>query len=116
MGGTLNNMGCQSLIVGSVEDHAHVLFMLSRTRSLSDVIGKLKSASSSWIKSQNLTLATFEWQAGYGAFSVSQSNVESVREYIRNQKEHHKSESFQDEFRRFLIRYEVEFDERYVWD
>ena len=116
MGGALNNMGCQSLIVGFVEDHVHVLFMLSRTRSLSDVIGKLKSTSSSWIKSQNPTLANFEWQAGYGAFSVSHSNVESVREYIRNQKEHHKSESFQDEFRRFLIRYEVEYDERYIWD
>ena len=116
MGGGLNNMGCQSLIVGSVEDHAHVLFMLARTKSVSDVVGKLKSTSSRWIKSHIPSSANFEWQAGYGAFSVSQSIVEAVREYIRNQKEHHRTESFPDEFRRWLGRYEIEFDERHVWD
>ena len=116
LGGTANNLGCQSLIVGGVADHVHILFQLGRTITISDAIGKLKSTSSLWINQQNLVVGQFQWQAGYAVFSVSQSNVEAVRTYIRNQVEHHAKVSFQDELREWLMRYEIEWDERYVWD
>ena len=97
-------------------DHVHVLFMLARTDCLSDVVGQLKRGSSAWLKTKGDALATFHWQNGYGAFSVSQSGVEGVREYIRSQHEHHQQLPFQDEFCAFLRRYGITFDERYVWD
>jgi REP element-mobilizing transposase RayT len=116
VGGAINGLGCQSLVVGGVEDHLHCLVVLGRTLSISEAMRKIKSTSSLWIN-QNCGLANpFHWQAGYGAFSVSQSNVEAVREYIQRQREHHKTQSFQDEFREWLRRYEIEWDERYVWD
>lgn len=93
-----------------------MLFQLGRTISIADAISKIKSTSSAWVN-QTCGLATpFHWQAGYAAFSVSQSNVEAVREYIRNQAKHHATQSFQDELRKWLRRYEIEFDERYLWD
>jgi REP-associated tyrosine transposase len=116
MGGAANNLGCQSLIVGGMPDHVHLLFQLGRTITIADAIGKIKSTSSLWINEKHVVAAKFQWQAGYGAFSVSQSNVEAVRTYIRNQAEHHKHQSFQDEFREWLRRYEIEWDERFVWD
>jgi REP element-mobilizing transposase RayT len=116
LGGAANNLGCQSLIVGGVEDHVHMLYQLGRTISLADSIGKIKSTSSSWINQTRGLPDPFHWQAGYAAFSVSQSNVEAVREYIRRQKEHHQRQSYQDELREWLRRYEIEWDERYVWD
>jgi hypothetical protein len=75
-----------------------------------------KTDSSQWIKKKDRSLRSFSWQKGYGAFSVSQSNVEKVKKYIQNQKEHHANYSFQDEFRSLLRKYKVEYDERYVWD
>jgi REP element-mobilizing transposase RayT len=116
MGGAANNLDCQSLIVGGVADHAHLLFQLGRTITIADAIGKNKSTSSSWINQSRGLAAPFHWQAGYGVFSVSQSHIEAVREYIRQQVKHHARASFQDEFRAFLQRYEIEWDERYVWD
>jgi REP element-mobilizing transposase RayT len=114
--GILKNIGSPSLEVNCVEDHAHILFLLSKTRSLSEVVEDVKTGSSKWLKTQDARLKDFHWQAGYGAFSVSQSSVASVCEYIVNQQEHHRRTSFQDEFRAFLTRHGVEFDERYVWD
>jgi len=90
--------------------------MLSRTRTLSDVVGQVKSGSSAWLKTKGTVFAGFHWQNGYGAFSVSQSGLDGVREYIRRQYDHHQRMPFQDEFRAFLRRYAIEFDERYVWD
>jgi REP element-mobilizing transposase RayT len=116
LGGAIINAGCQSLTVGGVADHVHCLFVLGRTLSISEALGKIKTVSSVWINQTRGLNGSFNWQAGYGAFSVSQSNVEPVREYIRNQREHHKRQSFQDEFREWLRRYEIEWDERYVWD
>jgi putative transposase len=116
LGGSLNNLGCRSLLVGGVEDHVHLLFALARTVSIADTMGTVKKASSSWVNEYGKTETPFAWQAGYAVFSVSQSNVEAVREYIRNQPEHHKKQSFQDELREWLTRYEEEFDERYLWD
>lgn len=116
IGGAFNNLGCQSLGVGGVSDHVHCLFQLARTLAPSDAVAKIKSSSSAWINQSHGPRVPFQWQAGYAAFSVSQSNVDAVREYIRRQPEHHATQSFQDELREWLRRYHVDWDERYVWD
>jgi REP element-mobilizing transposase RayT len=116
LGGTANNLGCQSLIVGGVADHAHMLFQLGRTIAIADAVGKIKSTSSAWVNQTRGLPVPFHWQGGYAAFSVSQSNVDAVREDIRKQPEHHAKQSFQDELREWLKKYEIEWDERYVWD
>src|SRR3954466_839419 len=116
MGGILRDLQSPSIEINSESDHAHVLFLLSRTHFPSDVVGQLKRGSSAWLKTMGPAFAGFHWQNGYGAFSVSQSSVAEVREYIQRQHEHHKRLSFQDEFRAFLQRHEISFDERYVWD
>ena len=116
MGGTLNGMGCIPLEINSEPDHIHLLFVLTRTKAFSDVVGKLKTSVTEWLHEQSPLYRNFHWQAGYGAFSVSQSSVNDVRDYIRNQREHHRVRTFQEEFRALLIKYEVEFDEHYVWD
>jgi putative transposase len=116
LGGSANNLGCQSLLVGGVADHIHMLFTLGRTITIAEAVGKIKSTSSLWVNQTRGPITPFHWQAGYGAFSVSQSNIDALREYIRGQPEHHKRQSFQDEFREWLRRYEIEWDERYVWD
>jgi REP element-mobilizing transposase RayT len=116
LGGTANSLGCQSLIVGGVADHIHMLFVLARTLSIADAVGKLKSTSSTWINQSGKLRGHFQWQAGYSVFSVSQSNVQAVREYILHQPEHHATQSFQDELRDWLKAYELEWDEQYLWD
>ncbi|MBI3874414.1 MAG: IS200/IS605 family transposase [Verrucomicrobia bacterium] len=116
MGGTLKGLGCSSIEINTEPDHAHLLFLMTRTETVSTVVGQLKKSANDWLRTRGPQFAHFYWQGGYGAFSVSQSAVEDVREYIRNKHEHHKRVSFQDEFRAFLKRYEMEFDERYVWD
>ena len=114
--GVLKNMGCPPLLLDSVEDHIHVLFGLSRTVALSKVVKTVKKASSKWLKTQHPDLLQFAWQAGHGAFSVSESQVDAVRTYIAGQRAHHRRVSFQDEFRALLAEYDIEYDERYVWD
>jgi len=116
MATVLKNKECPALIINSVEDHVHVLFLLHRTVALSTVVGEVKAASSKWLKSQSHDLANFSWQAGFGAFSVSESNLVTVRCYTENQKEHHRKVSFQDELRLFLEKHDVHYDERYLWD
>ena len=116
LGGILTHLDCHSLIVGGVEDHVHLLHTLSRTYAIAEVVKEIKRGSSIWLKTKSPKLADFEWQAGYGAFSIGQSQVDDVRAYITGQEEHHRKISFQDEFRALLKRYEIEFDERYVWD
>ena len=105
-----------SWAVAKDEDHVHLLFTMTRTDTVADVIKELKRSSSVWLKGTFPELATFAWQNGYGIFSIGFSQIESVRDYIAGQEEHHRTVSFQDEFREFLKRYEIEFDERYVWD
>ncbi len=104
-----------ALTIGGVEDHVHALFILSKNHALKKVIEEVKKSSSKWIK-QNGGPSIFEWQSGYAAFSVSQSAAPDVNFYIRNQEEHHKRMTFQDELRVLFRKHEVEFDERYVWD
>jgi len=112
----LGNMGCPAILINSVEDHVHVLFELCRTVAVSKAVEEVKKSSSKWMKTQEVGSSSFAWQAGYGAFSVSESNLEMVRRYIERQKEHHRKQSFQEEYRAFLERHKVAFDERYVWD
>jgi putative transposase len=116
MGGILNGLGCSPIEINTEPDHAHLLFAMTRTESISNVVGQMKKSSNDWLRNRDQQFKNFYWQGGYGAFSVSQSAVGEVRQYIRNQREHHKKVSFQDEFRTFLKRYEIEFDEQYVWD
>jgi REP element-mobilizing transposase RayT len=116
LGGTLTHLDCQPLIIGGIEDHVHLLFAHSRTATVADVVKELKRGSSVWLKTKSPTLSEFAWQNGYGVFSIGQSQVEDVRAYIAGQEEHHRKISFQEEFRRLLQRYDVAFDERYVWD
>ena len=112
----LQNLGATPVLINSVEDHIHLLFDLGRTTSVSKAVEDVKKSSSKWIKTQGAKFAGFAWQGGYGAFAVSESNVEAVRQYIANQREHHRKKTFQEEFRQFLERHRIPFDERYVWD
>jgi putative transposase len=116
MAAVLIKHGCQPVSINSVEDHIHILFIMSRTASVSRVVEEVKTSSSKWLKSQPGGDAAFAWQSGYGVFSVSASNVPAVRNYIARQPEHHCTRSFQDELRALLERHGVEYDERYVWD
>ena len=113
---TLKANNCPTLIVGGVADHVHALFVLSKNHSIASIGWEIKRSSSKWVKTQNSALRKFYWQEGYGAFSVSQSHVAQVEKYILNQEEHHRENSFQDEFRSFLKKYQIDYDERYVWD
>jgi putative transposase len=115
MAGIFSPLDSPAILIGGVEDHVHVLFNLSRSHALKEVVGKVKAESSAWIKKNSLH-HDFYWQAGYGAFSVSETNVETVRKYIRNQEEHHRRISFQDEFRALCEKHGLEIDERYAWD
>jgi putative transposase len=116
LGGECNKLECPVLRVGGVADHVHILCRLSKTVSVSDLVKEVKRESSLWIKMKSADLANFYWQQGYGAFSVSPGHIAGLIDYINNQEEHHKNETFQDEFRRLLTKYAIEWDERYVWD
>jgi len=116
LGTVLQNLGCPALLMNSVEDHIHILFELNRTITISQVVETVKTDSSKWIKTQDAKCAGFAWQSGYGAFSVSESNVPAVRDYIANQREHHRAKTFQEEYRAFLEKHGVDYDERWVWD
>lgn len=116
LAGICKKQDCPALIIGGVEDHVHILCRLGKTIEVATLIREVKRGSSLWIKVQRKDLQDFHWQDGYGAFSVSPSHVPDLKEYIANQEEHHRRESFQDEFRRICKKYGVEIDERYVWD
>jgi REP element-mobilizing transposase RayT len=112
----LKNIESPALIINGIADHLHVLFALSRKLSLANVVEELKTSTSKWIKDKGQCLRGFYWQSGYGAFSVSESRVPVVKQYIANQEEHHRKRTFQDEFRQLCQRHGVPIDERYVWD
>ena len=116
LGGISKTLECPSLIVGGVEDYVHLLCRFGRTLTQAEWVKELKRVSNGWLKEHGRDYADFEWQGGYAAFSVSQSNLEQVKQYIANQEEHHKKTTFQDELRTLLRKHEIEFDERYVWD
>ncbi len=116
LGGICNKLGCQVIKIGGYTDHIHILCMLSKKITLMKLMEELKSHSSKWIKTKGAEYDNFYWQDGYGAFSVNPSEVEIVVNYIVNQKEHHSKKTFQTEYKAFLEKYKVDFDERYVWD
>ena len=112
----IEDLGCKATLINSVEDHVHLLFELGRTVAVSEVAESVKKSSSKWIKTIGSDYSDFAWQAGYGAFSVSSSNVLAVRDYVADQREHHRKLRFEDEYRALLERHGIAFDERYVWD
>jgi len=116
LGGTCNELSCSVLAVGGYVDHVHILCMLSKNIALVELIKKIKTNSSKWMKTKNSSLANFYWQDGYGAFSVNPSETKVAVNYIQHQHEHHRNKTFQEEYRAFLNKYEVDYDERYVWD
>ncbi|MCE9565136.1 MAG: transposase [Planctomycetes bacterium] len=116
LGATCLHMGSPPIIVGGVEDHVHILCRLGKGLCVSDLVRELKRESSKWLKDQSSELSNFYWQSGYGAFSVNPGHLESLNVYIATQAEHHKAETYQNEFRRYLGEYKIEYDERYVWD
>jgi putative transposase len=110
------DLGGEALRVGGVADHVHIVTTLPRTLSQAQLIEGIKKPSSKWIKGLDSKYRHFYWQRGYGAFSVSPDQLNAVLEYVERQEEHHRTRSFQEEYRDFLRKCGVEFDERYVWD
>ncbi|MDD1751284.1 MAG: IS200/IS605 family transposase [Methanothrix sp.] len=116
LGGTCNSLDCPVITVGGVADHVHILCRLSRKLSLAELLQEVKQGSSKWVKTKGGIVTKFSWQNGYGAFSIGQSDVGRVRKYIEGQEEHHRKKTFQEEFLTCLKEYEIDFDEKYVWD
>ncbi len=116
MASLFNDFGCNSLLINGTSDHVHSLFVLSRTATIADTVGHVKSNSSKWMKTKGSRLSNFNWKSGYGAFSVGQTDRDRIKNYILTQKTHHERLSFQDEFREMLKRAGIEIEERYVWD
>lgn len=114
--GICKNLESPALQIGGITDHIHILFVLSKKVSLVSFVEEVKKNSSKWIKTQGANYQNFYWQGGYGAFSVSPKKADIVKRYIANQKEHHKKKTFQNEYITFLKQYNVDYDERYVWD
>ena len=115
IGGLVNATGCQVLCVGGTENHIHALMLFSRTETIARVVEEMKRNSSRWIKTLSPHYENFAWQGGYGVFSVSQSQVDTVVSYIKNQAEHHKKQSFRDEYLEFLRLYKIDYNEQYVF-
>ena len=111
-----DNVDSPVIIINGVEDHIHGLCLLSRKFAIMKVIQEAKTETSKWLKKQSPTTREFAWQAGYGAFSVSESNIPQVRRYIENQEKHHRRMTYQDEYRELCRRHGIELDERYAWD
>ena len=116
LNGIVGNNGSKLILANGTTNHVHLLVSLGKTITISELVGDIKRSSSNWIKKQNASFGNFYWQKGYGAFSTGQSQVETVAGYIERQKEHHKKQNFKEEYRALLKRYEIEYDEQYVWD
>jgi putative transposase len=116
LGGTVKNLDGTLLSAGSVADHIHLLIAHPRTCSPAQLVQDLKTGSSKWLKTRGPRYANFHWQTGYGIFSVSASHRSAVETYLAHQAEHHRTVTFQDEYRTLLRKYDLTFDERYVWD
>ncbi len=112
----VRDMGCECPRAGGVEDHVHLAIRLSRTLTTAELVEKVKVSSSKWMKTQFSDCSAFSWQRGYGVFSVGPSDEPALLEYIDGQAKHHEKVSFQEEYRRFLLKYGISFDDRYVWD
>lgn len=116
IGNLINETGCKTLIVNGTEDHVHCLLTLKPTISISELMKVVKGKSSKFINDHQLTKHKFEWQEGYGVFSYSKSHIDAVYKYIANQEEHHKKQNFKDEYISFLNKFNVKFDEKYIFE
>ncbi len=116
IGGTLRGNKCGLLDAGGMPDHVHLLVSLARDLSTADLLRLVKCNSSRWVHETFPGMHGFAWQTGYGAFAVSVSQLDAVKAYIAHQEEHHRTRSYQDEFRAFLRTHGQEWDEQYVWD
>jgi putative transposase len=110
------NVGCEGLRVGGVEDHVHLAVRVSRTITMAQLVEELKTSSTKWLKKRSPQFVDFAWQRGYGAFSVSRSELDRLLHYIDNQVKHHQPRSFRDEYLDLLVQNGVEYDERFLWD
>ncbi|MFN3488863.1 MAG: IS200/IS605 family transposase [Emticicia sp.] len=115
MTGIVQNNGHKLLIINGMPDHVHILIGFRTTQSLSELVQVVKRDSSKWINENKLVRGKFSWQEGFGAFSYSHSHLSNVIEYIKNQEEHHKKQSFIGEYKAFLEKFEIEFDEKYIF-
>jgi REP element-mobilizing transposase RayT len=111
-----DNVDSPVVIINGVDDHVHTLCLLSRKFAIMKVVQEAKTETSKWLKKKSPTTCEFAWQGGYGAFSVSESNIPQVKKYIERQEEHHRRMTFQDEFRELCQRHGIELDERYAWN
>jgi putative transposase len=116
IGGIVRGEGGTLVEIGGISDHVHLLAKLKPTKSVFEMLNRIKSKSSKWINEDKMKVRKFGWQDGYGAFSVSESQTASMRRYIRSQEEHHRRQSFQDELRALLEKQRIEYDDRYLWD
>ncbi|OGV73352.1 MAG: transposase [Lentisphaerae bacterium RIFOXYB12_FULL_65_16] len=116
LAGACRAVGSEAYRVGGTDDHVHIACVLPRTLTMSKLLEEIKKSSSAWMKEQECGSRLFAWQAGYGAFSLGQSQMPTLLRYIDGQPDHHRTRTFKEEFHDFLKRYEVEFDERYVWN
>ncbi len=116
MAGIFKEYGSSAILIGGTNSHVHILSSLSKNYSLSTVIENVKKSSSKWIKTISLEYSKFYWQKGYGAFSIGSSQKGAVIKYIETQKEHHKNKTFKEEYLDFLKKYQIKYDERYLWD
>ena len=114
--GIFKEYSSPAIIIGGTDNHIHILCSLSKKISLSKVIENVKKSSSKWIKTVDPEYRKFYWQNGSGAFSIGASGKIATIKYIRNQKKHHRNKSFQEEFLKFLNKYRIKYDERYIWD
>ena len=111
----IQNHGHKVLAIGGISDHIHIFFGFIPSQSLSELMQNVKRDSSEWINKEKLVTGKFSWQAGYGAFSYSKSQIANVAKYIQNQEEHHKKKTFIDEYKKILTNFEIEYDERYIF-
>jgi REP element-mobilizing transposase RayT len=109
------NSGCECYRVGGVADHVHLAIRLSRAIAIAKLVEELKTSATKWLKTQGPGFRNFAWQVGYGVFSVSPTNLSALTAYIDSQEVHHAKQTFEDEFRKFLRRYGIEWDEKYLW-
>jgi REP element-mobilizing transposase RayT len=116
IGGIIRAEGGIQLEIGGVSDHVHMLTKIKPAIAVSEMLAKIKANSSKWLNDHKMKMRKFGWQEGYGAFTVSESQVPTVREYIRNQEEHHRKQTYQEEFVALLERHGIEYDPRYLWD
>ena len=116
LGGIFREMECKALLVNGPADHVHIAASLPARMAMSDIVRTVKAKSSGWVHETFPTAAGFAWQTGYGAFSVSQSQLEAVLAYVTKQEEHHQRVTFQEEYVSFLKKHNIQYDERFLWE